>query len=317
MSKKYKIRWAFDPFSDHEDTWQRAVEVLSLISNQSIVEITPTYVIGSEITDWVANAYPNQGSDIVSAVQKLSASFLKKIDQKHLFKEAEIIHSSAISKRTDAKTLVDSLEGYDLLVLNTHARKGLKRLFMGSFAENVLLKSKIPMIFVSPHTTKIQKLDHFFFPTDLSDSSKGVFQTLIENNFGLAKKISLYSRISHPSSAFLTSASALFGGPAISLEQHLGHFSNEYEKKMKHWKESFSHPDIPIHSTVDSSAMQTSEAIIHNAEAACADIIAMPSFSNKIDTLVAGSITREVIRASTLPVLVWHKVKTEHSVTVI
>jgi nucleotide-binding universal stress UspA family protein len=44
-----------------------------------------------------------------------------------------------------------SSEGIDLVIIGTHGRKGLERIFFGSVAERVIKKSPVPVLSVNPY----------------------------------------------------------------------------------------------------------------------------------------------------------------------
>ena len=62
-----------------------------------------------------------------------------------------------------------------LLVLGTHGRSGLAKLFLGSVAERALREASCPVLTVGPHvrSSKVSgtKAKHFLVPTDLSPES--------------------------------------------------------------------------------------------------------------------------------------------------
>lgn len=66
-------------------------------------------------------------------------------------------------------------EHIDLAVVGTHGRTGLKRLFMGSVAEEVFRHAPCPVLTVGPHSWRSDPqsvhLKHILFSTDLSPDS--------------------------------------------------------------------------------------------------------------------------------------------------
>jgi nucleotide-binding universal stress UspA family protein len=66
----------------------------------------------------------------------------------------------------------------DLLVLGTHGRHGLKKIFLGSIAEEIFRSSPIPVITVGPtvpERTNLVRWNRLVFATDLSDESLAAF----------------------------------------------------------------------------------------------------------------------------------------------
>jgi len=66
----------------------------------------------------------------------------------------------------------------DLLVLGTHGRQGLKKVLLGSIAEEIFRRSPIPVVTVGPIVparTNLVRLNRLVFATDLSDESLAAF----------------------------------------------------------------------------------------------------------------------------------------------
>jgi nucleotide-binding universal stress UspA family protein len=57
------------------------------------------------------------------------------------------------------RSIIEAIDehGVDLIVLGTHGRKGLPRLFLGSVAEKVVRMSKVPVLTVGPEPEKPEK----------------------------------------------------------------------------------------------------------------------------------------------------------------
>ena len=72
------------------------------------------------------------------------------------------------------RTLVRS-ETIDLVIVGTHGRTGLRKVFLGSVAEDVFRRCACPVLTIGPHAPGTEpetlRLQHILFPTDLSEDS--------------------------------------------------------------------------------------------------------------------------------------------------
>jgi nucleotide-binding universal stress UspA family protein len=82
------------------------------------------------------------------AARKDLASVAKRIGRRGVETRVEILRGSAVEGILGAAT------GADLIVMPTHGRSGLKRLFLGSVTEEVLRGARVPVLIVRPVKAK-------------------------------------------------------------------------------------------------------------------------------------------------------------------
>lgn len=180
-------------------------------------------------------------------------------------------------------------EGVSLIALATHGRTGLKRALFGSVAEQILRKSPVPVLAVRPFwsyellppgRTETQPFKGILVPTDLSAPSTGVLAPAIE----LAK---------------------LFGARLV--------FLNVLEKGMKGGDESVAQARLKEFASqvkgVETATVvdkgEPSKVILDTARFHGCDLIAMTTHGRSgLSRLVVGSVTEQVLRDATLPLLV-------------
>jgi len=104
--------------------------------------------------------------------------FVKKIRKLAGDVTAKVVRSSAHSHRGVARDLCAALDkdGVELLALPTHARKGLARFVLGSFAETVMNTSRARLLVVNPRAKVASKLKTILFATDFSDEDLEAFK---------------------------------------------------------------------------------------------------------------------------------------------
>lgn len=117
--------------------------------------------LGAEATLLHAYALPNavlpDGSVILADAQLL-ASVVDEVDRlmRSALEEAALFDAPVSSQTVQgdaAKEIVRVADegGYDLIVMGTHGRTGVRRLVMGSVAEKVVRTSNVPVITARAH----------------------------------------------------------------------------------------------------------------------------------------------------------------------
>lgn len=302
-----KIIWAFDPYTDIVDTWKRSEEAINLLNHDSSFEVEPAYVLGADLFKWVGHVTPPQLDHIKPFVEKTLATRLGDVNVKGL-KSPEIIESMNTSRREDIDSFVNYVKDQKpaMLVLNTHARTGLSRFFMGSFAENVLLKCETPTLFISPESAEIKKFDNVLFPTDFSEHSRSVFESFLSTFKGTVKKVILFSKVLRPVNAFAEAGVTALGGAWVAPETYLDQEKEARTKDSEAWIQLAKDNGLEVEFVIDDSLGDVVDAINEYQESNDVDLVAMSSESGPVESVVIGSIARGVIRSSKAPVFICH-----------
>jgi nucleotide-binding universal stress UspA family protein len=186
-------------------------------------------------------------------------------------------------------------EEVSLIALATHGRTGLKRALLGSVAEQILRKSRVPVFVVRPFwsyevlppkTALDQPFTSILVPTDQSDSSLAVLTPAAElaDLFG-ARLVLLH---------VLEEAKRGKAGGGRG-EESVARAALEAVAKSMKAKETA----IVVHRGDPSSA------ILETARASRCDLIAMATHGRSgISRLVVGSVTEKVLREAKVPLLI-------------
>src|SRR5262249_39669163 len=151
--------WAIDPFSDKTQQLRTAGFLKALTKGQDIT-IEPVTVLS-----------PDQlkvSSELeLEAVQTLK-KWLKPVKVNGLT-EPTVLISDSLSRRAAVEKLLEYAEKSQasLIAVGTHARKGVMRFLLGSFAETLILHSKTPLLIVNPKCKPMPAIKEILFATDI------------------------------------------------------------------------------------------------------------------------------------------------------
>lgn len=305
---KINIVWAFDPYSENKETWLGTLSLLDQLkdSSQELI-IHPIYVLGQEMVHWVSNITPPKLDLVQPKILEVMTEKLNSLNRND-FALPKVLISDGFNSRDDIDTFSEELKKIqpDLVVLNTHQRRGLKRLLMGSFTENFLLKCQFPALVIPPNLKFTNKISKTLIPSSLKDKEKVFFKDFISGKMGIKTNVVLYSKVFHPIDTFASSAVSALGGSWVSLEAFSQEVVIERIKKGEEWSAEAKKQGVSVNVKVDDSPKDFAENLLQVALEEDVQMIALPSFSGRAEAVLLGSNAREIIRQSPLPILIRH-----------
>jgi nucleotide-binding universal stress UspA family protein len=308
VSSSLKIVWALDPYADVKKTWKRAAQVVRALQRSRRCSVQPVYVLGAEGLNWVSPLNATEADRFVPQVQKKMSAVLERLGLRDAVLPPRVIVSRHYSVRQDVAELVRFADRWsaDLVVINTHARTGMRGMVLGSFAETLLFRAKFPVLFVSPHTREIKSLKRVLMPTDFSPGSRRVLKDLAGVLRRTAATVTLYNRIPYPIQAFADAGVTLAGGGWLSVDEFVASDQRAREKLAAPFGKMIRAEGIKCEVLVAEGESRISDDIMRVAGRQKADVIAMGSEVGPLSQWLIGSMARNVIRESDLPVLVQH-----------
>jgi nucleotide-binding universal stress UspA family protein len=305
-----KIIWAVDALADDKALQEAAASLIRVLACDAGVQIQPVYIF---------KGYPVEGAtatpaDLIDRVQAAAqegfAEVLAGLDftGKELSRILPIILLTEpyVPMHKGVRRLIDFSEDQDadLIVVSTHARKGLGRLYLGSFAESLVLHSPVPVLTVNPECERVQELKEILFPTDFSEESRDAFRSVLDLAKNIGSKVVLFHKIGNRE---LSRWERTLFDMSVYQEFFRQSFSDACAKRSREaerWvrdENANDRVEILIDSRPEGSS---ADAILAEAEKRKC-MIAMAGRSGKSNVLL-GSSTRKVIRNSPVPVWVLH-----------
>jgi len=289
-----KALWAFEPF--HQDK-TRVKGVYNLITQ--LVEFPSDISLGFIVTrtesklNWAFKIPYKERFSVYP--KKLTKEVLRKANISIEDKKIHIVdfETSSNTKAVDRLLALAKLQGADLITLYTHARKGFKRLVIGSFAETAIHRSKINLLLVNPNTKFSDKIKNSFYASDFSPESRGHLKEVIQ----ICKATKTSLTVFHVAQV-IYKWSLDESNPEI-------HAYRKKVNKMEAWVEQeCQNSEIKAEIIVKSELRSIDDLFEKAVLKSKADLIIVVAKSGKLTSLMGGSFTRQIVRSSTKPVLV-------------
>jgi nucleotide-binding universal stress UspA family protein len=283
-----KILWAVDPFDKSINS--PAVEgLLREFSGTLHSEVIPTFVLSG----------PPLGDEKVGFQQEVDRKIGKlKLPQ---LSSAEILTSasSSVYAATEKLGKFAKSKKAKAILVPSHGRSGLSRLVLGSFAETLMLESRIPLIIVNPKTKVSGPIRHILVATDLAPASKKAFLEAYHLAKRLGARVTLYHAIPAPVYPMPVEGMSFMGAAAsMPTPAETGRMAAISRRRAETWVGA--RKDVTI--VIEKDVLSVADAISTCAKKVKAQLIAIEAQSHRLSATFVGSITRNVVRSATCPV---------------
>ncbi|MEK6706411.1 MAG: universal stress protein [Bdellovibrionota bacterium] len=300
-----RVIWAVDAFDEKSVVQRRVAQVARKLQSIANVTVEPVYVmtptelnLSSEYSvPWIQHYRP--------AAERALFSLVKALGVKTQEKPKVLIQNFASTSQA-----VSSLElyavhtGTDLILVGSHGKTGMKRLLLGSFAETLLLQSRVPVMVVGHEARVLYDFKQIFFPTDFSKHAEKVFRIAVALARTIKAKMTLYHSVPSPVEPVFQSGVYLLGGAWVPV---FDYFSRETEHRKHHaeaWVRWASHNGVNVELVIEAKGGNLAHSIVRAAKKSHTGLIMMAAKSGPVAATIIGSTTRQVVRSSYCPVWV-------------
>jgi len=301
-----RVLWALDAFEPNLQFCKTAESVLQSIIQLAGGQIEPVYVLNPAHLDLTSESDGIEYLKYRPAAEKALESMVDGFEPREALLKPHVIVQRSSTSTGSVEALLEYADtvAADCIVVSTHGRKGVSRLFLGSFAENLLLKSNIPVLVVNPKIEHLQHSDHWFFPTEFEPRSAEVFRKIVYLAKAFHAKLTLFHSVPHPVESMVQSGVYLLGGGWLPINPYFEANLDHQNRRAAAWCRWAMHQGVQAEPCVQSQIGSLSTAILSLAAQKDAGFIIMEEKVNLVSAAIVGSITRQVIRNSHLPVWV-------------
>ncbi|OFY98421.1 MAG: hypothetical protein A2070_02605 [Bdellovibrionales bacterium GWC1_52_8] len=301
--KSRKIVWALDAFERAGALQRNAIRTLQLMSKSFSLEILPVFILQEQLAGPSLEFSPVWIGHYRSAAEQGLRRILQNVKIPGLLPPRILPHTST-STTAGATSLIQFAlkQKAELILTNTHSKSGLKRMFLGSFAESLLLRSPIPVLTVGPHYRSVPDFRRILFPTEFGTESFQVFKRLVAEAAQLKSEVILLHVIPYPVRPYL-SANVIFPSSYWNmLQDYLRNERERTESTSQTWSEFAKRYGVKITTIVDEQPGSLWEAVLRAADENKVGLIAMEAESGPVSATLAGSAVRQTVRHAPCPV---------------
>ncbi|MEO7164728.1 MAG: universal stress protein [Bdellovibrionia bacterium] len=303
--RKLKTIWAVDLFEDADPKRSQLITVLRYLAEKQNAEIEPVYVLSPEGLDLAVEFSPPWIKQYKPAALKSLRLALKDVQIPGLL-DARILLQAKPSLSFMVKSLIRyaKLANAELIVMGTHSRKGISRLFLGSFAESTLLYARVPVMVVGPHSES-KEFKKILFATDFGDKSNAIFQKVLALAQDWDAQVTIFHSVAHPIEPVIQAGGFLLGGGWIDLPEYMTQVEAMNRKQAERWATLAEKQGVAAKVVFFPSGGSVSQSIVDYAQNNEAGLIAMTAESGPLASTLIGSISRQVVRNAHCPVWVF------------
>jgi nucleotide-binding universal stress UspA family protein len=199
----------------------------------------------------------------------------------------------------------------ELVVVGTQGRKGVKRLLIGSVAEEVIRHSRRPVMVIGPIAQERewpgagQKQLKILVPTDLGKNSRTAEQYALSLAMRFGARVTLFHCLWDGIHAIIVNAA--FSGTAVyNLDTICDEARDDARESMKSKAAFFQKHGVTCEYKVEEKTITSPDAVYQEAEGGYSLIVMGTHGRNTILEAFFGSTARETILHAAIPVITVH-----------
>lgn len=280
--------WAVDPSEDNLHPRAEALTEVRPFLGGGFLRVHPVYVCSEESTG-------------MQKYQVQVREYLKPLNLGPMA-DVEVVYSPS-NKRSDwVDRILDIAKNKNaqLILLTSHGRSAIGTFFLGSFAQELLQKSTLPVLFLSPRRAKVAQTEKVLFATDFSEESKAAFVKFLQLVKDKTSDLILFHAFNFP---ILPMTAAQGAGLFTPLPDSFVEEQKEWvDREIVRWIEEAHKTNIKIHfqSLVEESLTSAAVAIEKVAERENVSLVGLVSHVGPVARLALGSVTQELLSSQKL-----------------
>lgn len=292
-----KVIWSLDPFEEELSSKGHLLSTLAQISKEQNCAIEPVYVLNLA-------AGITQPVQYKHAAEKAIHAVIQDLKDIELLPPRVLLAEDASSSEM-AKILASYAEATHarLILVGTHARQGLQRLVLGSFAETLIPLSPVPTLTVGPNCNTTQgTLNQLLFVTNLEDHADEIYPKIRAFAKSLGLQITVFYAVPPRIEPVLQTMTYLVSGGWVLAPEYLLDEESNKRKKAEAWALDAQEKGAVLNIHFEVAPGNIAELVMDYTKAKKIGWIGLASESSALKSATVGSIARQIVRSAPCPV---------------
>jgi nucleotide-binding universal stress UspA family protein len=286
-----KLAWAFNPFDENPRLQRKALALLGSVRRGGSLE---TVYVASPAEIGLAAAFDVPEAERFGEYPKrLVEVAMRRLGVRGA--KVTVLTQRELSLSASARVLADYLARRrpDLTLVASHARKGVPRLFLGSFAESFVHVSKTNLLVFNERSRIARPAKALLFAHDLSTECDRGLRSAMKYARGWRCQLHV---IHVPDPAY--------GFEFRVRDGRVEAFRKRVRQQVRAIEARIGRARLEGSVEIAPEWHPIPELILERARQVRADLVVVAAKSGRFASLMGGSVTRRLLRAAPLPVLV-------------
>lgn len=302
---KKKIVWAINPYEPSAPMDQRTETFFKSLSQYISYEIQPVYVMTSGFAQMRSYIKDINYEDLIYKTKSDCEKYLAQFSSLSV-NVPHIIENKLALRSSEARSFEQYLDKAkpDFVCIASHGKKSPADYLLGSFAEAYLTRAKYVTFVVGPNFNEAKDLSKAFVPVEVNeDDDEFLSEFLASSGLGFIRESILFHKMS------LADYQETIWAPAFhqfddkkrqsveeQAKQSVVEFLTPFQKRQSFMK---------ININIYEEHGIISDIVVDEANKSSCGLIVMKSNCGPMQSVLLGSITKEIINKAKQPVVVY------------
>ncbi len=305
------MSWAID--ADQSET-QLAIEAAKVLKPLAAeAQIYPVYAMDPEGLSWNGESADERTNRLrpaaEAALEGVLADVRRTIGLPNLqpptiLELHDVPIMGAVGALSSRVSHYSSSINADLILVSHHGRTGWSRMLHSSFTERLLLESDTPILAISPQTKVPETFREIVFPTDFSPACRQTFEWVVGVAQLMNCRLRLFHKVMNVLDPVVQSGVLILGGGWVSLSGWGDAPDLDHAEIAHDWVRLASGEGVDADFVSQDTGLSTAQTIASFCSRKPESLVVMTSMDGPLESTVWGSVTREVLKLATCPVLI-------------